>query len=91
MRCGLVSAGAQARDVRPGRAGHPARPRHALHPGADAAGPARAAGPPQEPRGSRQDTEAPGIGAHRHTLGLRATYIIPPDATRRFVTISKVI
>jgi hypothetical protein len=44
-----MMAGPQARHGRSRGAADPARPRHALHPGADAARSARAAGPPQEP------------------------------------------
>lgn len=61
-------AGPQAGHGRSRGAADPARPGDALHPGADATGPSRAAGPPQEPRGRRQDTETPRVGPHLDTL-----------------------
>lgn len=60
----LPCPGAQARDGGPGSPADPARPRDALHPGADAAGPACLAGPSQEPGHRSQDTETAGIGPH---------------------------
>ncbi|KAL4710635.1 hypothetical protein ACJJTC_003271 [Scirpophaga incertulas] len=53
-RCSLLTAG----------------PRHALHPGPDAAGPAGAARAPAQPRHRRQDQQAARVRPHRHPLAV---------------------